>query len=498
MKLLTYIKQYLVFLIAVSVLIPTAMAGEKNMSLNPSEYQKWANVHLDSLSDMSVESLRNRVYGSTVKILRTWGIEGGNNGYQAFYSKDGTKSYDTYVAEYDSDGLRVYTRVDIPAGDAPADGYPVVVFLHGWVGIKNAPNYTLNYYENSYYGDIIDSYVDAGFMVVMPAFRGHSTVDGIPGAGIDFMEKFDNGSYLSPLFYAIDALNLIEGLDSIKDNDWSKLSTKVNNDIKINPNAIFISGHSQGGDAVLTALAVSGEGSGLKNKIKAGSIWSGCFPSRITQVETYGPMGESAEAFKAGSQADFEWNGTAKGSDGSINPNFIFSWAPDWIGSINPVDWSWQTKYFGKSVEAMLKKKYGQMYDTYNNQVKDISNSVPKFHVSANNKVSVTNDPEIIKATNALSAFNYPDYLKDEPIVLHHSDQDYYSMSSWNADLSGRINKEKGKSYDFEYPKNNHSMKKSKHKWYDTDNSAVPGRQIAIQRDIALFKGKDPSEIKYP
>jgi hypothetical protein len=37
------------------------------------------------------------------------------------------------------DGLRQYARVDVPLGAMPADGYPVVVFLHGWVGEQAAP-----------------------------------------------------------------------------------------------------------------------------------------------------------------------------------------------------------------------------------------------------------------------------------------------------------------------------------------------------------------------
>ena len=74
-----------------------------------------AGLHLTSLDALSVEALRSRKYGSRL-IVET---------------QLGTESRDRYLASYQSDGLREYARVDLPAGAMPADGYPVVVFLHG-------------------------------------------------------------------------------------------------------------------------------------------------------------------------------------------------------------------------------------------------------------------------------------------------------------------------------------------------------------------------------
>ncbi|MCF7940836.1 MAG: alpha/beta hydrolase [Spirochaetia bacterium] len=449
------------------------------------DYEKWEDTQLESLDDVSIDALRSRAYGSRFKIVDVLGVEGGENEYQSFYMQDGTPSYGTYMVAYDSDGNRVYARVDVPAGEVPEAGYPVVVFAHGWVGYEGAPDYTLNYYADAYYGDIIDSYVDAGFMVVTPGFRGHTTVNGIPAEGLEFMAAFDNGSYVSPLFYAIDILNAVEGLDSLQDIAWEDWSPK--GAITADLDDVHISGHSQGGDAVLTALAISGEGSRLQTTFKTGSIWSGCFPDRITQVETYGPMGESAEAFKAGTQQAFEWNGTAVGSDGSINPNFIFAWAPDWIGSIDPEQWSWQTDYFGKSVETMLRKKYDQMYDTYTTYVDDIEGVSYTLQVADDGAVSVINDPEIVAFTAAMSAVNYPEYLQDETIILHHSDQDYYALPSWNADLAQSIRALGGDCTDHTYEENNHSLKLSSYEWFDVNGDAVAGRDTALARDIALF-----------
>lgn len=497
-------KKHLMSFTAISIIMIIglgSLAAEGTQEIPETEfldYTAWEDVYLDSLEDMSVESLRSRNYGSRVSLVEILGTEGGANEYQQFYSEDGTASYSTYIAAYNSDGNRVYSRIDVPAGAVPENGYPVVMFVHGWVGAANAPEYALNYSADAYYGDIIDSYVDAGFLVCTPAFRGHSTVDGIPGEGHDFLTVYDNGSYVSPLFYAIDVLNLIDGLDTLERNDWSIWSTVKDKAVKVNTDEIHIAGHSQGGDAVLTALAVSGEGSSLDNEIKTGSIWSGCFPERITQVETYSPMGESAEAFKAGNQEEFIWNGTAVGPDGSVNPNFVFGWAPDWIGTVNPENWGWQADYFGKSVESMLKKKYDQMYSTYNTYVEDMQNHSYTMTIAENGKVQVENDTEVLDLTRAMSAFNYPEWLTDEKIILQHSDQDYYSLPIWNADLSRRITEAGGECLDYIYPENTHSLTQSSHEWFDSDGSAVPGRKYAIKRDLLLFSGDDPEAVVFP
>ena len=100
---------------------------------------------------------------------------------------------------------------------------------------------------------------------------------------------------------------------------------------------IHLIGHSQGGDVALIAFACSGAGTRLRQPARAASIWSGTFPSRLTQLETYNPMERAAPAFLAG---DSNWNGTAVGSDGSTNPDFVFGYPPDWIETPHPSQWT--------------------------------------------------------------------------------------------------------------------------------------------------------------
>ena len=87
---------------------------------------------------------------------------------------------------------------------------------HGWVGADGAPGYTFNYAADSYYGDMLDAWVKAGYVVLMPGFRGHGTVNDVPADGLEWIQTYDNGSYLSPIFYAIDILNLLDSVDSLE------------------------------------------------------------------------------------------------------------------------------------------------------------------------------------------------------------------------------------------------------------------------------------------
>lgn len=101
-------------------------------------------LQLPSLAALSVEALRKRSYHSSLRIEQRLGSD--------------SDSARPYIASYDSDGLRVYARIDVPTGPVPAAGYPVVVFLHGWAGIDAAPTFRFYYADDSNYGEMIDSY----------------------------------------------------------------------------------------------------------------------------------------------------------------------------------------------------------------------------------------------------------------------------------------------------------------------------------------------------
>ena len=415
-------------------------------------------TQLDSLSKLSIEFLRNRDYGSTLKIEK----------------RIANAAHETLIASYNSDDLRVYSRIDLPSAAAAESGYPVVVFVHGWMGVDAAPSSDFYMDEESNYARMITAYVDAGFVVLTPGWRGHGTVNGIPAEGLEFMTAWDNSTYLSPVFYAIDVLNLFDSLATLEGT-------------KLDLGNINLVSHSQGGDVALIALAVAGEGSKVGNQWSAASFWSACFPARATQFLTYNPMQKTPEAFLSG---DGSWNGTALGANGEKNPNFVFGYPPDWIGTPHPEQWTWQNDSWSASTVAeVMELRLIQMYEAINTQVRDIDDASYELRIEPDGSTRVTHDPRISAAMAGIDAFEMEQYLT-EPLVLQHSDRDFYSFPEWNADLCARVNAAGGACQDFEYPENTHSLGVSEQRWFSSEE-AVPGFPIAIQRDLELFRRTD-------
>ena len=418
-----------------------------------------------SLDDLATERLRERTYGSALQIETA--VEG--------------LSHESLMASYASDGLRVYARADIPDAPAPENGYPVVVFLHGWVGADAAPELDFYYDPNSNYGQMIQAHVDAGFVVFTPGWRGHGTVAGVPADGIEYLHAWDNGSYLSPAFYAIDTLNLIDSLASFPA-------------AKLDLDRVNLVAHSQGGDVALVTLAVAGEGSALNTAINAASIWAGTFPPRFVQLRTYHSMESTPEAFMSG---DGTWTGTAESPDGSVNPNFVFGYPADWIGTVNREKWTSQEETWSKpSVLDAVQFKLEQMYGAINEFVDDVDDASYVISEADAGGLNVEHDPRVAAGMARIGAFELEQFLT-EPLALHHSDRDFYSFPEWNADLCERINGAAGECYDFTYTGNTHSLHASNQEWFSPDGT-VAGFSYAVQRDIALFRGDDPAGIPFP
>ncbi len=448
-------------------------------------YAAWSRVQLNSLNDLSTERLRTRRYGSNIEVLTQIGNADEANTYNAHFSKDGTAPYDTYLSSYQSDGLRLYSRLDVPADPAPKEGYPVIIYVHGWMGIDAAPTMNFMYATESRAADIIDRYVDAGYAVLSPGLRGHGTVNGKAAEGLEFLEAWDNGSYLSPVFYAIDVLNLLDGIDSLRTRAWASRQFS-RSALPINEDRLYIAGHSQGGDVVLTALAIAGEGSAVRKQFAGASISSGCFPHRFTQVETYAPMANSLQAFMAG---DGNWTGSPIGYDGAVNPNFVFPYPSDWIETLDVQSshWTWQADTWSTvTVADSVAIKTKEMYEAINKNIVEMDGATFSIRMEDSGKFSIVHDKIINQQMQAIGGFGYAHYIS-EPINLHFSDRDYYSFPEWNRDLSERINRAGGAASAYEYPGTNHSLKKSKYVWYSPIGTE-DGIESMIERDINLFR----------
>ena len=485
-------------LAAITCLFVAACSNNPDQLVNSPkiDYSKWQDVQLDSLDDVSIEALRSRRYGSHLEVAQVLAGANDKSPYQLKFSEDGTKPYATYVLAYSSDGNRLYSRVDIPATPPPASGYPIVVYVHGWVGIDAAPGYNFSYSTDSSSAEVIDQFVDAGYLVLSPALRGHGTVNNVPADGIEFLQAWDNASYISPMFYAIDVLNLMESIDDLEQLEWNVPGLTNQPAISINKKQLHVMGHSQGADAALAVLAISGEGSNITNTASSGSLWSGCFGTRFEQASMYGPMSTTLEAFMSG---DGSWTGSATGKDGSVNPNFIFAWPSDWIGTVDTgsKEWTWQAQSWSTdSVKQAFQNKYSEMYDAVNRGVVDISDADFSISEDAAGKAMVHHDPAIALAMNKIGGSAYTEFLT-EPLLLHHSDQDYYSIPRWNADLASRINQAGGQSWDFTYKGNTHSLGVSQHAWFNRGD-VTAGLNIMVERDKLLIEGGDPESISFP
>ena len=172
-------------------------------------------------SPLSIAYMRSQTYpGSDLKIEQT--LESDN-------------SYTQYIASYMSDTFKVYGLLTIPKGTKPTNGWPVIIFNHGYI----PPN---KYKTTERYELYVHAMASDGYIVFKPDYRGNGNSEGSP-----------NSTYFAP-DYTIDLLNAIATLKKYPD---------------ANPEKIGLWGHSDGGNAILRTLVVD------TKDIKAAVIWGG-------------------------------------------------------------------------------------------------------------------------------------------------------------------------------------------------------------------------------
>lgn len=448
-------------ILVVLILSTSIGCSTEKLKHKTSPLMDWTTLDIPDLSVLSIAHLRLRQYGS--KFVKRKAVSNNSSGYSSF------------MLSYKSDGLTNYARIDIPQNPAPISGYPVLIYSHGWVGIDNAPSFNFFLDQKGSQAKYIDNLARQGYVVVTPGWRGHGTVNGSAAQGIEFMQRWDNASYISPIFYAIDMLNALDSLDSLA-------SIRFNREpLTVDLNKIVLSGHSQGGDSALVMLAIAGEQSKVRNNIASASIFSGCFLPRLVQGGLYGAMATSPEAFMSG---DGTWTKSAIGRKGEINPNFQFPYPPDWIGTVDSSAWSWQKQTWSVgSVQQAYINKYDQMYEVL--KTNGLAMSDYTLATDTAGKVLVEHPTFIKEAYAKMDALNYPQFLS-EPLALHYSDRDYYSPPFWNQALAASLTTMNAKVASFEYRGNTHSLTISEHKWFSEEYTEA-GIDKLIARDIEWF-----------
>lgn len=217
--------------VGLSVLFIFAILNKKAVSiskiLQPIAEQNKGGLQTSD-NPLSIEYLRKQDYpGSNIVIEQTLTPK---------------SNYDQYITSYRSEGLKIYGLLTVPTGKKPKDGWPVIIFNHGYIPPKQ-------YKTAEKYEAYVDAFARNGYIVFKSDYRGNGNSEGRA-----------EGGHTSPA-YTIDVLNAMSSIKKYKD---------------ANPNKIGMWGHSLGGGITLRALVISKD-------IKAASIWAG----------TVGPIGEA-------------------------------------------------------------------------------------------------------------------------------------------------------------------------------------------------------------
>ena len=438
-------------------------------------------LKIGSLDDVTIPTLRSRDYQSNI-VVETLDTNDcvGDNTVKSLPDASGT--YKSYMASFRSDGIRQYARLTVPDTTPPDAGYPFILFLHGYIGLEKAPGYSIGCNpENLYYSELTDAFARAGFAVLAPGYRGHSTVKGIAAEGLKYLEAFDQGAGISTQFYAIDALNFAAGLPSIDATAFPAQS------FNFDKSRYFLLGHSQGGDAGLTFLGAIGEGTHEDLRPVQSVVWSGTFLPRLRALEEMMPVASTPEAFLSG---DGTWTGTATGKDGSSNPNFIFGFPPDWIETPNPEDWSWQKETWSKpTVASAAESEARKMYQELKDHVTDLA-GIKLELITKDDGFELMHDAKIKDMFANIGSYNFAQYLT-ESVELHVPDKDHYSQVSWNKELCTRMNEAGGDCKVVVYLDNNHSLRASTHEWF-SPKGTPDGYPIMVETLVSKFNNVEP------
>jgi dipeptidyl aminopeptidase/acylaminoacyl peptidase len=142
--------------------------------------------------------------------------------------------YSSYLTSYSSDSLKINGLLTIPNGEEPEEGWPAIVFVHGYIP-------PTSYRTTGNYAAYVDYLARNGFVVFKIDLRGHGESEGEPGGA------YYSGDYIIDTLSAYSALQSADIVDGDNIGLW---------------------GHSMGGNVVFRSFVA-------KQDIKAVSIWAG-------------------------------------------------------------------------------------------------------------------------------------------------------------------------------------------------------------------------------
>ena len=221
-----------------------------------------------TLHPMSILAMRQREYpGSEIVIEQE--LDAGSN-------------YSRYYAFYLSEGLKIYGLLTVPYGEMPPNGWPAIVFNHGYIP-------PAQYRTTERYIAYVDWLARSGYVVFRIDYRGHDRSEGTP-----------SGAYGDP-GYTVDVLNAVSSLQQYP---------------LVDPDKIGMWGHSMGGYLTLRSMVISPD-------IKAGVIWAGVvgsYPDLLTRWR----RGPTPTPGAVGSRS-WRWNWIEQYGMPDENPDFWYS-----------------------------------------------------------------------------------------------------------------------------------------------------------------------------
>jgi len=157
-----------------------------------------------------------------------------------------TSNYEQFIASYKSEGLKIYGLLTVPTTPKPENGYPAIIFVHGYISPKE-------YSTTGNYPTYQATLARGGFITFKPDLRGHGNSEG------EAVSAHSSEKYVIDIMYAISYIKNYKDVDPTKIGYW---------------------GHSNGSEIGLRAVVISSD-------IKAASFWAGVVGSYEDMLETY-------------------------------------------------------------------------------------------------------------------------------------------------------------------------------------------------------------------